>query len=57
MAAGTARYVQHTPPRLERQGAANERHGALSVGVIPVGIEEEIVLAEPFLEPLSHEKP
>src|SRR5437867_546916 len=56
MAASPARHVQHSPPRLKWQRAANEGHRSLRVGLIPVGIEAEVVLAEPFLEPFGHRK-
>jgi hypothetical protein len=44
-------YVEHPPPTLKRHCLNNEIDGPPSLGVIPMGVELQVLLTEPFLEP------
>jgi hypothetical protein len=39
---------------MPRHHAPNEGNDPLRIGVIAMGIELEVLLAEPFFEPLGH---
>ena len=54
VAAGAAGDVEHPPAGLKRHGADDELHRRVGLGIVPVGVELEIFLTEPLLEPLGH---
>ncbi len=43
--------IEHSPSRLEGDGSTDEIHRPVRLSVVAMGIEAEVVLAEPFFEP------
>ncbi len=51
---GAAPDVEHPPAGPEPGGPADQRDRPLRLGLVPMGIELEVLLTEPLLEPFGH---